>query len=145
LIDAYFDSAIIVKLYVSESTSPDAIRLVGACQAPYCLTEWQALEVRNAIRLKAFRAEITQSEMNQSIAAFEQDISTGRWQRPAYTVPAVEHKAEELSAGFTAKLGCRTLDILHVAAAMVLGAKVFVTFDARQAAAAKRAGIVVVP
>jgi hypothetical protein len=28
--DAYFDSAIIVKLYVSEATSPEAIRLVGA-------------------------------------------------------------------------------------------------------------------
>ncbi len=28
--DAYFDSAIIVKLYVREGTSPDAIRLVGA-------------------------------------------------------------------------------------------------------------------
>jgi hypothetical protein len=33
--DAYFDSAIIVKLYVQETTSPDAIRLVGAYVAPY--------------------------------------------------------------------------------------------------------------
>ena len=28
--DAYFDSGIIVKLYVKEATSPEAIRLVGA-------------------------------------------------------------------------------------------------------------------
>jgi hypothetical protein len=27
--DAYFDSAIIVKLYVNEANSPDAIRLVA--------------------------------------------------------------------------------------------------------------------
>ena len=44
--DAYFESAIIVKLYVQEATSPDAIRLVGAYAAPSALTQWQALEVK---------------------------------------------------------------------------------------------------
>jgi predicted nucleic acid-binding protein len=62
--DAYFDSAIIVKLYVQEANSPDAIRLVGAYVAPYALTQWQELEVKNAIRLKAFRAEVTAAEMS---------------------------------------------------------------------------------
>ena len=143
--DAYFDSAIIVKLYVQETTSPDAIRLVGAYVAPYALTQWQALEVKNAIRLKAFRAEITATEMHRSIAAFEQDIATDRWERPAYSVAAVEQKAEELSNGHSAILGCRTLDIIHVAAALVLGAKEFVTFDARQGALAKQAGLMVKP
>jgi hypothetical protein len=143
--DAYFDSAIIVKLYVRKATSPDAFRLAGAYVAPYCLMQWQALEVKNAIRLKAFRAEVTAAEMNQSIAAFEQDIATGRWQRPAYTAATVEQKADELSAGYSATLGCRTLDIIHVAAALVLEAKEFVTFDTRQAALAKQAGLMVKP
>jgi len=143
--DAYFDSAIIVKLYVKEATSPDAIRLVSGYVAPYALTQWQALEVKNAIRLKAFRAEITAAETNQSIAAFEQDIATGRWQRPAYTAATVEQKAEELSAGHSAVLGCRTLDIIHVAAALVLGTKEFVTFDGRQGALAKKVGLTVKP
>ena len=143
--DAYFDSAIIVKLYVREATSPDAIRLVGAYAAPYVLTQWQALEVKNALRLKAFRSEVTVAEMNQSIAAFEQDIATGRWQRPAYTAATIEQKADELSAGHSAILGCRTLDIIHVAAAVVLGAKEFVTFDTRQGALAKQAGLAVKP
>jgi predicted nucleic acid-binding protein len=143
--DAYFDSAIIVKLYVQEATSPDAIRLVGAYVAPYALTQWQALEVKNAIRLKAFRAEITVVEMNRSITAFEQDITAGRWQRPTYTAGTVEQKADELSAGHAATLGCRTLDIIHVAAALVLGAREFVTFDTRQGALAKQAGLTVKP
>jgi predicted nucleic acid-binding protein len=143
--DAYFDSAIIVKLYVSEATSPDAIRLVGAYAAPFCLTQWQALEVKNAIRLKAFRKEITTTEMGQSIAALEQDMATGRWQRPVYTAATVEQKAEELSASHSAVLGCRTLDIIHVAAALVIGAKEFVTFDGRQAAMARKAGLTVKP
>ena len=145
MMDAYFDSAIIVKLYVQEATSADAIRLVGAYVAPYALTQWQTLEIKNAIRLKAFRAEITAAEMNQSIAAFEQDIATGRWQRPAYAAAAVEQKADELSAGHSATLGCRTLDIIHVAAALVLGIKEFVTFDGRQGALAKKVGLLVKP
>jgi predicted nucleic acid-binding protein len=143
--DAYFDSAIIVKLYVKEASSPDAIRHVGACAAPYALTQWQTLEVKNAIRLKAFRSEITSTEMTQSIAAFEQDIATGRWQRPAYSVIAIEQKADELSAAHSAILGCRTLDIIHVAAALTIGAKAFVTFDVRQGALAKRVGLTVKP
>jgi predicted nucleic acid-binding protein len=143
--DAYFDSAIILKLYVQEATSPEAIRLVGAYAGPYVLTQWQALEVKNAIRLKAFRGEVTAAEMKQSIAAFEQDIATGRWQRPAYAAPSIEEKADELSAAHAARLGCRTLDIIHVAAALVLGMKEFVTFDRRQAALAKAVGLTARP
>jgi predicted nucleic acid-binding protein len=143
--DAYFDSGIVVKLYVREATSPDAIRPVGLYAAPYVLAEWQSLEVRNAIRLKAFRAEITAAEMNMSLAAFEQDVAAGRWQRPAYAPSAIEKKADELSASYSATLGCRTLDIIHVAAALVIGAKEFVTFDARQGALAKRVGLTVRP
>ena len=143
--DAYFDSAIIVKLYVQEATSPDAIRLVGGYAAPYPLTTWQSLEVRNAIRLKAFRGEITSAEMNQSIAAFEQDIASGRWHRATYATAAIEQKTEDLSANHCAVLGCRTLDIIHVAAALVIGVKEFVTFDMRQGALAKQVGLTVRP
>src|ERR1051326_3344178 len=145
MMDAYFDSAIIVKLYVQEATSADAIRLVGAYVAPYALTQWQTLEIKNAIRLKAFRAEITPAEMNHSIAAFEQNIATGRWQPPPYPPAAVEQKADDPSAGHAATLGCRTLDIIHVAAALVLGIKEFVTFDGRQGALAKKVGLLVKP
>jgi predicted nucleic acid-binding protein len=145
MMGAYFDSAIIVKLYVQESASPDAIRLAAAYLAPYPLTQWQALEVKNAIRLKVFRGEITSAEMNQSIAAFDQDAAAGRWYRPAGTAAAVEGKAEELSASHSAALGCRTLDIIHVAAALIIGVKEFVTFDGRQAALAKQTSLIVRP
>ena len=143
--DAYFDSAIIVKLYVQEANSTEAIHLVSAQTAPYALTSWQALEVRNAIRLKAFRSEISPTQMTQSIAALEQDIGAGRWVRPGHTVAAVEQKAEELSASHAATFGCRTLDIIHVAAAQIIGAKEFLTFDRRQAALARAAGLSVKP
>jgi predicted nucleic acid-binding protein len=42
-------------------------------------------------------------------------------------------------------LGCRTLDIIYVAAALVIGGKEFVTFDGRQGALARQAGLTVKP
>ena len=45
----------------------------------------------------------------------------------------------------TSTLGCRTLDILHVAAATLLGASLFVTYDQRQAQLADLAGLKVHP
>jgi len=141
----YFDSGVIVKLYVQEATSLDAVRLANGYTAPYPLTQWQALEVRNAMRLKAFRGEITLVEMSGSIAAFEQDIAAGRWQRPGYSVAEVERRSEDLSSSHSAALGCRTLDIIHVAAALAIGADEFVTFDARQRALAERLGFAVKP
>ena len=47
--------------------------------------------------------------------------------------------------GMLLTLRCRTLDIIHVAAALVLGTKEFVTFDARQGALAKLVGLTVRP
>jgi hypothetical protein len=74
--DAYFDTAIILKLYVQETTSPDALRLANECPAPYLLTPWREIEARTALRLKAFRKEITAAEMRASLEAFDEDRQT---------------------------------------------------------------------
>lgn len=143
--NAYFDAAIILKLYVQEATSPDAVRLAKECQTPYLLAPWQEIEVRTALRLKAFRQEITTAEMEASLEAFDQDISSGRWNRPEYREATVWRFARDLSDRHAAKIGCRTLDLLHVAVALSLGVKTFVTFDERQRAVAKLEGLTVKP
>jgi predicted nucleic acid-binding protein len=51
----------------------------------------------------------------------------------------VHSRAEHLARRHAAVLGTRTLDILHVAAALALGATRFVTSDRRQASLAKAA------
>ena len=50
-------------------------------------------------------------------------------------------ESERLSGIFTKTLGTRSLDVLHVSHAVVLGVKEFLTFDIRQAALAKAAGL----
>jgi predicted nucleic acid-binding protein len=50
-------------------------------------------------------------------------------------------EAERLSALHSETLGTRSLDVLHVAAAIVLGLRELLTFDRRQAALARAAGL----
>jgi len=139
--NTYFDSAIIAKLYVLESNSADAARLVSTDNAPYVLTHWQDIEVRNALRLKTFRREITAGELQASLAAFDEDIAGGRWQRPPYSLPDVHERAAQLSARHAVETGCRTLDIYHVAAALIIGTPEFASFDERQRELARREGL----
>lgn len=51
------------------------------------------------------------------------------------------HRATELSWEHTPKLGTRMLDVLHVASALVLRCRSFVTYDDRQAALAETVGL----
>ena len=143
--NAYFDTAIILKLYVQEATSPDAVRLVSECETPYALTPWQEIEARTALRLKAFRKEITTTEMEASLKAFDEDILAGRWKTPEYKEATVWRFARDLSDRHAATIGCRTLDLLHVAVALSLGIETFLTFDERQRAVAKLEGLTVKP
>jgi len=52
-------------------------------------------------------------------------------------------RASQLASKWTARLGTRGLDILHVAAAITLRTDTFHTFDDRQQKLAKAAGLVV--
>ena len=65
---AYVDSGVIAKLYVPEPNSPEAARLVSAYAPPLALTHLQAFEVRNALRLKVFRGEMTRSELRRTLS-----------------------------------------------------------------------------
>ncbi len=143
--NAYFDTAIILKLYVQEATSPNAVRLVSECARPYLLTPWQEIETRTALRLKGFRGEITAAEMQASWEAFDDDIRLGRWKTPEYREADLWRFARRLSDSHAGTIGCRTLDLLHVAMALSVGVDTFVTFDQRQRAVAELEGLKVRP
>lgn len=136
---AYLDTGVIAKLYVLEPDSPEAARLVSAYPPPLVFTHLQALELRNALRLKVFRGEITGAELRLTLSRLAADIRAGRWTPPQYALTDVFGKAEELSRKFALVTGCRSLDTLHVAAAVVLKLRDFVTFDVRQGRLARKA------
>ncbi len=54
-------------------------------------------------------------------------------------------KAENLSAQYACLVNCRTLDTLHVATALLLGFRDFVSLDRRQRSLAEHVGLRVKP
>jgi len=144
-LNAYLDTSVLIKSYVAEQDSPVADALILQLSEPIPFTHLHAIEIRTALRVKCGRGEISASELRSALADLQEDIDSGVLDRTAYESPSVFHKAEELSAKYAAVTLARSLDILHVASAVVLGAKEFITFDTRQASLASKAGLTLRP
>lgn len=138
---AYFDSSVITKWYLPEPDSLLALRVRARFSPPAVMTHLHRVELVTAWQLKVFRHEIAQRVVQQAMHDLEADTTAGLWEPPLYDLAAVFFEAESLSRRHTAILGARSLDILHVATAVVLGLPVFVTNDDRQAKVAKAAGL----
>lgn len=135
----------LLKLYVSESDSADAVELACGQLSPLVLTHLHDAEMTNALRLKLRRREITDLELEGALRNIELNEAQGGIIRVPLDWPAVWRKCRELSEHHAVATGCRTLDALHVAAAIVLGARDFVSFDQRQRKLAGRAGLRILP
>ena len=89
------------------------------------------LEAVNALELRVFRKEISSSQAQSSLRDLEKDILGGVLQlRPLFD--QVFERARGLAKQTTARLGTRTADLLHVAAALELGVDCLYSFDQQQ-------------
>jgi predicted nucleic acid-binding protein len=138
---AYFDTSFITKWYLPEADSTEALRIRARFAPPGVLTHLHRLELVTAWQLKVFRREIAAQLVEGAWSHLEQDVADGVWELPAYDLSEVFSRAESLSRQYSSKLGTRSLDVLHVASALELGAAAFVTADARQAKLARTAGM----
>lgn len=143
--NAYIDSALFVKAFVLEANSEETIRLLEETGEPFAYSHLHEIEIPNAIRLKRFRGEITKSQETAATRAFLADVDAGRFERIAYDLAAMLMRAESLSAKCSAEIGTRSLDLWHVAAALVAGCETFVSYDTRQRKAAELSGMRVMP
>ena len=141
----YFDSGVLLKLYLSEPNSAQAVALVQEQGGLPPITALHRLEMKGAIGQKHGRGEITEAERKAVLANLENDLATGVFAAMSPAWADVFAKAESLAAVHAATNLCRSLDTLHVALALEIGATEFCTFDGRQAVMAKAAGLVVVP
>jgi predicted nucleic acid-binding protein len=71
-------------------------------------------------------------------------MESGVLHRTQPSWPAVFSAALRLSTAHSRTLGTRTLDLLHIAAALIIQAEEFITGDERQAKAAAKEGLNVV-
>ena len=138
---AYADTGFLCSLYAPDAHSARAIARMKRQELPLPFTWLHQLEFRNALRLRVFRREITATQRDASLNALLADLAAGVFAATSPPLAEVMTEAERLSALQSEKLGTRSLDILHVACGLVLGLPEFLTFDKRQAALAKTAGL----
>ena len=136
----WLDTSALVSLYVPEARSARVARLVRRAGEPIPFSQLHELEFANALRLRVFRREARRKQVNSTLARVSDDLNAGILHRVAVDWPAALAKAIEL-ADHTARIGCRSLDLLHVSAAMISASDRFVTADQRQSVIARRAGL----
>jgi len=98
-------------------------------------------EINNAIGLAVFRGWLSSDDANDSWNWLEDDFKDGHLHKADILWRSALTRAAKLSRARTSKLGTRSLDVLHVACAMELKCRYFLTFDERQNALAIAVGL----
>lgn len=137
----YADTGFLCSLYSLDTLTEKAESIMQRQSEPLAFTWLHQLELRNALRLRVFRKEITATQRTASLNLLLADLAGNILKHVSPGLTEIMTEAERLSASYSENLGTRSLDLLHVAAAVVLGLPEFFTFDKRQAALAKAAGL----
>jgi predicted nucleic acid-binding protein len=136
----YADSSFLVSLYSADSNSASASSTMEASSGECLVTTLGELEVVNAFGLRVFRKEVSAAQARESLLDFEKDLRDGSFQLRGLS-DAILEQAGQLSRQTTAKLGTRTADLLHVTAALELGADYLYSFDRQQRKLARSVGL----
>ena len=137
----YYDTGVVLKLYTLERQSDAVRRFVVAAGEALVFTELHMAECVSALRLKCFRRECSEGESAAAVRDIESDMVSGVLSPKALDWAEAWRKCRALSEAHAAATGCRTLDALHVACALLMETDEFVTTDRRQAVLASRAGL----
>lgn len=133
----YVDTSFLISLYTLDANSMAAARSMQASKNIHLVCAFTELEAVNALELRVFRKEISRVQANSSLRDFEEDLSQPVFQLVQLPDEAFQ-RAHEISRQTTARMGTRTADLLHVAAALVLNADCLYSFDQQQRKLAQR-------
>jgi predicted nucleic acid-binding protein len=138
-LSVYADTSFFVSLYLPDRDSAEAERRMASRPriwfSPLHRAEWM-----HALSQHVFRKEISAIEARRAQAELQRDLGSRLWLK--VDLPeSVWETCADLARRHGPHLGVRTLDSLHVAAALELAAKTFWTFDDRQAKLAAAAGL----
>lgn len=95
------------------------------------VTHLTELELRNALQLRVFRKETSAATARAAYADWQMDLADGLFE--LCPLPeAWSQRSHILAQKSTARLGTRTLDLIHVASAIELKADKLFSFDEKQ-------------
>ena len=138
---AYADTSFLVRAYTPHADSWRVLAWLQRAREPLPLTPLHRHELRNAIRLRVFRGEITPEQRKLAFQEIESDLADNILVHAAIPWTDTFRECENLAASHTETLGVRSFDLLHVGLALALKTTEFLTLDARQAVLAEAAGL----
>ena len=141
----YPDSSFVVSLVSADAHSAEACAFMTRSGAPLLFTPLHRIEARNALRNAAARGALSDQEVRAAIQRLEDDLKDGFLVHQPLDWGNVLRRADSLSEKHAAIDGQRTIDLLHVAAALECKARIFLSFDQRQRKLAKAVGLKVKP
>ena len=127
----YADASFLVSLYSLDVNSALAASILKRAKLPLPITPLGEFEFVNAISLRVFRKEISPPEAQTSLNLMAEDVRNGVLSQKPFSSSTID-LARRLSLKYSALLGTRALDVLHIASALSLRATTFLTFDLRQ-------------
>jgi predicted nucleic acid-binding protein len=130
--EIYVDPSALLKLYLNEPESRVMTAWRAKLRHPLSVTYHGRVELVNAIALAAHRKFIDDKTFAAALAALDEDFEQGRCVLADVLWRAALKRAADLSRTHTRALGTRSLDVLHVACALELECRTFVSFDNRQ-------------
>lgn len=138
---SYADTSFLVSLYGRDVNSRAAISLLKERQPSFLVAPFGETEFTSVVfALTARPRGWTLSEVRAVEESFAHDLEAGVWRWEDFP-SEVWARARDLARRHAPGLGCRALDALHVASALILGADDFYTFDRAQAKLARAVGL----
>jgi len=142
--EVYVDPSALARLYIHQAGSREIAAWRAKLGGALAVTHHARTEIINAICRAAFVGQLDPSSLPEVLADFSSDFVAGHLRQADILWRAALNRAGELSQRHTPRLGTRSLDVLHVACALELKLRNFLTFDTRQQQLATAAGLKVV-
>jgi predicted nucleic acid-binding protein len=140
----YLDSSFVFSIQGRDVNTFAAVSLLQSANPPFLITRLCEVEVVNALSRRLFQKEISLKQAQASISDLESNLRKGVYSLASLPEGAFI-RAKTLAQALTPVIGVRTADLLHVAAAIELGAQTLFTFDQRQHKTAQAVGLSVNP
>ena len=141
----YADTGFLVSLYLPETTTGTATAEIARVTEPLAFTPLLRLELRNAFNFAIARRRLTLAKRDAIWRLIEIQREDGFFLDLVPPTSDLYTKAVELSDRHTPTLATRSLDLVHVATAVIISAQTFLSFDDRQRRAASAEGLRVRP
>lgn len=139
------DTSFLFSSYATDAHTLRALAQLKTLGQPVAITKLNEFEFTNALRFAEYRKLLAAGKAESHIADFYADVLSGRFIDHICDLTSVLSEAKRLSVKYTLWGGYRSFDILQVAAALHLGAREFLSFDAKQRKLAKAEGLKIRP